>query len=71
MKKDVMELQSFNDGLWEIDLHDVSVDALERRFELAVAVAIAEPCGIVCESVCSPICGQVCGTFCSPIASDL
>jgi len=65
------ELESLNEGLWEIDLHDVSVDALERRFELAVAVAAVGVCGIDCTEVCSPICDSVCGTFCSPIEQQM
>ena len=61
MKKD-QELMSLNEGLWSIDFEDVSVEALERRFELSVALILAEDtCGVRCDSnVCSSVCEPVC-----------
>lgn len=61
MKK-IEELMSLNDGLWSIDFEDVSVEALERRFELSVALMIEDvTCGVRCDSnVCSHVCEPVC-----------
>lgn len=62
------EWMGLNDGLWQVDFDDVSVEALERRFELSVAL-LSDPecCGVrcdsnVCTSVCEPVCTKICGT---------
>jgi hypothetical protein len=52
-----LEITSLNEEIWSIDVEDVSVEALERRFELAL-IAMGDV-----GADCSPICG----TFCSPV----
>lgn len=55
------ELHPLNGDLFDFDLASVSVEELERRFEMALAVVVERPslsCG--CLRLVS------CGTFCPP-----
>jgi hypothetical protein len=66
-KKD--ELQIFNEGAWDLDFQDVTIEALEQRLELAIAHTHIIPdlsCGglFICQSAfgCDTfVCG---GQFC-------
>ena len=54
--KDPRELTSLNSGLVNFDLNDVTVEELERRLELAAAVAGD---GCTCPNLTS------CGSYCN------
>ena len=61
------EVASFNEELVSFDLDDVSVEELERRFELALGFIVEDGgCGtLVCGTV---LCGTMgCGTMRPPI----
>ncbi len=69
-KKDqqLPEIESFNEELVAFDVDNLSVEALERRFELAVASLVIDldaACGeLDCASV---VCSQLtCGVFTVP-----
>lgn len=60
------EMTSLNEPLWNIDIEEVSVEALERRFELAVAMLYIDDCVVQCNS---DVCQDICGPICRPIVA--
>jgi len=55
------EIQSFNEGDWELDLADVSIEALEQRLELAIGAAIMHPLTCPGTFLCNSAFG--CGSY--------
>jgi len=65
--RDSHELVKFNEGSWDLDLQDLTVEVLEQRLELAIATMHVNPDDCAgafgCESAFG--CGAFgCGTFC-------
>ncbi len=62
------EIESFNEQLVAFDVANLSVEALENRFELAIAALVLDwegACGVhSCDAV---VCGELtCGVFTVP-----